>query len=132
MKASIILASAAALFTTALAAPATARSTPVVFTVQLANHQSGKNANRDVTVNRDAVTLGQLSGDAFGPQVIANSLQAVTPGAGGNNVRCEVKNPAYPGQTFALNAWNTFIDLDGNFNSAAPIDVTQFTIKCNL
>ncbi|KAI4933687.1 uncharacterized protein J4E92_003355 [Alternaria infectoria] len=132
MKASIILASAATLFASALAAPFIARNAPLIFTVQLANEQSGKNANRDVIVGKDAVTFGQLFGDAFGPQVLATSLQAVTPGAGGNNVECEVKHPNYPGQTFALNATNTFIDLDGKFNAAIPTDVTSFTIECKV
>lgn len=132
MKASIILASAASLFVSALAAPSIARNAPLVFTVQLANEQSGKNANRDVIVDNGAITLGHLFGDDFGPQVFATSLQAVTPGANGNNVECEVKNPNYPGQTFALNAWNTFIDLDGNSNTAIPTEVTSFTIECKV
>ncbi|KAH6870347.1 hypothetical protein BKA58DRAFT_174829 [Alternaria rosae] len=132
MKASMILASAATLFASALAAPSIARNAPLTFTVQLANEQSGKNANRDVIVGKDAVTLGQLFGDAFGPRVFANSLQAVTPGAGGNNIKCEVKNPNYPGQTFALNSWNTFIDLDENSNAAILVDVTSFTIECKV
>ncbi|KAI4645149.1 hypothetical protein J4E93_005949 [Alternaria ventricosa] len=85
-----------------------------------------------VFVGNNAVTFGQLFGDAFGPQVLATSLQAVTPGAGGNNVKCEVKNPNYPGQTYALNAWNTFIDLDGNSKAAISTDVTFFTIKCKV
>jgi len=85
-----------------------------------------------VFVGNNAVTFGQLFGDAFGPQVLATSLQAVTPGAGGNNVKCEVKNPNYPGQTYALNAWNTFIDLDGNSKAAIPTDVTSFTIECKV
>jgi hypothetical protein len=132
MKASMIIASAAALFSSALAAPAIARDAPLVFTVQLANDQSGKNANADVIVNNAAVTFGQLFGGAFGPQVWATSLQAVSPGAGGNNVQCVVKDPNYPGQAIALNAWNTFIDLDGNVNVATPTDVTYFTIECQL
>ncbi|KAI4956986.1 hypothetical protein J4E86_005458 [Alternaria arbusti] len=132
MKASIILASAATLFASVLAAPSIARNTSLFFTVQLANEQSGRNANRDVIVGNGAITLGHLFGDDFGPQVFATSLQAVTPGTGGNNVQCEVKNPNYPGQTFALNAWNTFIDLDGNHNAAIPTDVTSFTIECKV
>ncbi|KAI4632302.1 uncharacterized protein J4E87_001774 [Alternaria ethzedia] len=132
MKASVILASAATLFASALAAPSIARNAPLIFTVQLANEQSGKNANRDVIVGKEAVTFGQLFGDAFGSQVLATSLQAITPGVGGNNVKCEVKNPNYPGQIFALNERNTFIDLDGNHNVAIPTDVTSFTIECKV
>lgn len=128
----MILASAATLFASALAAPSIARNAPLAFTVQLANEQSGKNANRDVLVGNNAITFGQLFGDTFGPQVFANSLQAVTPGAGGNNIKCEVNNPNYPGQTFALNSWNTFIDLDGNSNAAILVDVTSFTIECKV
>jgi len=132
MKGSIILASAATLFASAHAAPSITRNAQLAFTVQLANEQSGRNANRDVIVGKDAVTFGQLFGDAFGPQVFATSLQVVTPGAGGNSVQCEVKNPNYPGQTFALSATNTFIDLDGNRNAAIPTDVTSFTIECKV
>ncbi|KAI4702321.1 hypothetical protein J4E81_002684 [Alternaria sp. BMP 2799] len=132
MKASIILAFAATLFASVLAAPSIAHNAPLIFTVQLANEQSGKNANRDVIVGKDAVTFGQLFGDALGSQVLATSLQAVTPGAGGNNINCEIKNPNYPGQTFVLNAWNTFIDLDGKSNAAIPTDVTSFTIACKV
>ncbi|CAG5156387.1 uncharacterized protein ALTATR162_LOCUS4185 [Alternaria atra] len=132
MKASMIIASAAALFTSVLAAPAIARDAPLAFTVQLANDQSGKNANANVIVNNAAVTFGQLFGSAFGTPVLATSLQAVSPGAGGNKVQCVVKDPNHPGQAIALNAWNTFIDLDGNVNAAKPIDVTYFTIECQL
>jgi hypothetical protein len=132
MKASTILFSAAAFFTSALAAPATTRSAPLAFSVQLANDQSGKNANRNVIVNDPAVNFGQLFGDAFGHPVFATSLQAVTPGVGGNNVRCEVNNPYYPYQHWPLNAQNTFIGLDGDANAARVIDVTAFTIKCTL
>ncbi|EUC45466.1 hypothetical protein COCMIDRAFT_95511 [Bipolaris oryzae ATCC 44560] len=132
MKASMIISSAALFFAGALAAPATARSAPINFTVQLANDLSGKNANADVPVNGGARTFGQLFGAAFGPKVLATSLQAVSPGAGGNNVHCVIINPAAPAYGVVLNSWNTFVDLDGNVQKAVETDVTAFTIECFL
>ncbi|RMZ73445.1 hypothetical protein GMOD_00007954 [Pyrenophora seminiperda CCB06] len=137
MKASTILATITTLAATTLAAPSAAttlrRSTdsaPVVFKVQLTNDVSGKNANADIIPNSGIQTFGQLFGATFGNPVLATSLQAVTPGAGGNNVRCVVRNPAVYGDIY-LNAWNTFVDLDGT-PKAVPVDVTQFTIACTL
>ncbi|EOA87527.1 hypothetical protein ACJQWK_08873 [Exserohilum turcicum] len=132
MKTTMIISAAALLFSGAFAAPAVARSDPVYFTVQLANDQTGKNANADVAVNTGPVTFGRLFGAAFGTPVKATSLQAVTPGAGGNNVRCVVYSPANTLYGRPLNAWNTFIDLDGDFTKSTPIDVTDFTISCEL
>lgn len=127
MKTTMILSSAALFFAGALAAPA-----PLVFKVQLANDQSGKNANVDVPVDGVTRTFGQLWGGVFGTPVIATSLQAVSPGAGGNNVMCVVTDPAKPGLSMPLNARNTFIDLDGQVGKAVPTDVTGFTINCKL
>ncbi|EUC31302.1 hypothetical protein COCCADRAFT_38550 [Bipolaris zeicola 26-R-13] len=132
MKASMIISSAALFFAGALAAPATARSASTVFTVQLANDLSGKNANADVPVNGGARTFGQLFGAAFGPKVLATSIQAVSPGAGGNNVQCVLIDPAAPAFGVVLNSWNTFVDLDGNVDKAIETDVTAFTIECFL
>lgn len=125
MQPSTILFTLSALAASALAAPA-----PVVFKVQLSNDQSGRNANVDIIPNSGPQTFGQLWGGAFGTPVLATSLQAVTPGAGGNNVRCIVRNPAV-GADIYLNAWNTYIDLDGT-TKAVPVDVTAFTISCTL
>jgi len=130
MKASTILATIFTLAASTLAAPAVTRDAPVVFKVQLSNDFSGKNANVDIVPNSGAKTFGQLFGGAFGTPVMATSLQAVTPGAGNSNVRCIVRNPAVYGDLY-LNAWNTFIDLDGT-PKAVQVDVTAFTIDCAL
>ncbi|KAF1939505.1 hypothetical protein EJ02DRAFT_456908 [Clathrospora elynae] len=133
MKASIIITAAATLFSSAsLAAPTTTRSADaLVFKVQLTNDITGANANGDIIVNNPAISLGLLFGQP-GSRLFATSLQAVSPGAGGNNIACVVKNPAVASQVFPLNAWNTFIDLDGNPNQAIQTDVTDFTIECQL
>ncbi|EDU40792.1 hypothetical protein PtrSN002B_002806 [Pyrenophora tritici-repentis] len=130
MKPSTILATLTTFAATTLAAPSLPRDAPVVFKVQLSNDQSGKNANVDIIPNTGAKTFDQLFGSAFGNPVLATSLQAVTPGAGGNNVRCVVRNPAVYGDIY-LNAWNTFVDLDVT-SEARPMDVTAFTIECSL
>lgn len=132
MKTTMMLSSAALFFAGALAAPSAAPPAPLVFKVQLANDFSGKNANADVPVDGAKRTFGQLFGAAFGSPVVATSLQAVSPGAGGNNVQCVIINPAAPQIGVALNAWNTFIDLDGVVGKAIPTDVTAFTIECKL
>jgi hypothetical protein len=133
MQFSMLIATISALASSSLAAPAVTRqATPVTFGVQLSNDISGKTANADIDVNNGPVTFGQLFGGAFGTPVVASSLQAVSPGAGGNNVQCVVRNPAVPGSAFYLSAWNTFIDLDGNVNGAFPDDVTAFTAECTL
>jgi hypothetical protein len=116
-----------------LAAPATTRQAPpLTFGVQLSNDITGQTDNAEIMVNDGIFTFGELFGAVFGTPVVASSLQAINPGAGGNNVHCVVKNPAVTDQAFTLNAWNTFIDLDGNVNGAFPDDVTAFTVECQL
>ncbi|KAE8836727.1 hypothetical protein PTNB73_04682 [Pyrenophora teres f. teres] len=128
MKPSTLLATLTTLATTTLAAPSLPHDTPVIFKVQLSNDLSGKNANVDIVPNTGAKTFAQLFGPAFGSPVLATSLQAVTPGA--TNVRCVVRNPAVYGDLY-LNAWNTFVDLDGT-PQAKPVDVSAFSIECSL
>jgi hypothetical protein len=133
MQFSMIIATISALAGSALSAPATTRgANPLLFGIQLSNDISGQPSNANIIVNNPSVTLGELFGSDFGTQVLATSLQAVSPGAGGNNVQCVIKNPDVPGQAFYLSAWNTFIDLDGNVDEAIPTDVTAFTIECQL
>ena len=131
MKTSTILTTFTTLFTTALAAPALPRQVAQPFTIHLANGVSMQTANADVIVNNGPVTFGQLFSATFGPQVLATSLQNVTPGAG-NLVQCTVANPANLEFEAVLTAFNTFIDLDGNVEQDVPTDVTAFTIECEL
>jgi hypothetical protein len=133
MQFSIVIATLSALAGSSLAAPAVTRqTTPLTFSVQLSNDISGQTANAEIPINTDPVTFGELFGGAFGTPVVASSLQAVSPGAGGNNVQCVIKNPAVTGSAFYLSAWNTFIDLDGDVDGAFPDDVTAFTAECHL
>ena len=123
----MMLSSAALFFASAFAAPA-----PVLFKVQLSNDFTGKNADVDIAVNSGPHTFGQLFSGTFGAQVLATSIQAVSPGAGGNKVQCDIINRGTPAIHAYLNSWNTFVDLDGNPNKATPTDVTGFTIECQL
>ncbi|KAF1837707.1 hypothetical protein BDW02DRAFT_595371 [Decorospora gaudefroyi] len=125
MKASVLLATASTLLSTAFAAPT--GTNPLKYTLQLANDQTGKNHNVDIYVNYGGFSFGELWGDSFGTPVIATSLQAVTPGVGGGNVRCGV----YGGRNFwELNAQRTYIDLDADPNKLVQTDVTNYYIYC--
>jgi hypothetical protein len=135
MKTSIISA-ATLLFSSAMAAPRFAyrqvSTAQLQFNVQLSNDISGANAQAPVNVNAAAVTLSSLFPNEDGSRIFATSLQAVTPGVGGGNVLCAVINPLDPNIAFRLNGKNTFVDFDGNNEVAVQVDVTDFSIECQL
>ncbi|OAL02257.1 hypothetical protein IQ06DRAFT_292957 [Phaeosphaeriaceae sp. SRC1lsM3a] len=136
MKSSTIIASAAALFGTALAAPhLAARQTPTTdlfFVIQVTSDVSGASVNAAVPVNAPQASTfgGLLAGTYFSKnnngRIKASSLLAVTPGVGGNAVQCTFNN------ALTLNSTVTFIDLDGNPATAIDVDITDATIECEL
>lgn len=128
----MILASTAALFSTAFAAPryATRQASPVLFNVALTNDLSGASQTAAIEVNGGAFLFSSLfDADANG-RVVATSIQAVNPGAGLGNVACAIIDPVNPDEAFRLNFQTTFVDFDGNNEAAIPVDVTDFTIAC--
>ncbi|KAL5117410.1 hypothetical protein ACEQ8H_004726 [Pleosporales sp. CAS-2024a] len=135
MKSSMIIASAAALFSTVFAAPHVAvrqATEQLYFVIQVSDDISGANVNVGVPVNApQASTFGALlAGTDFANRnngrILASSLMAVTPGVGGGNVRCLYNN------ALTLSSTTTWIDLDGNPSQAIDVDITNATIECNL
>jgi hypothetical protein len=134
MKKSGIVASMVALFGSvpAAARPAKDQSDPFEFNISLSDDITGENRIKPVRVNGGAVTLGSLFAGQRDDRIFATSLQAVNPGVGNGNVLCAIINPLDPENALRLNSQSTFVDFDCNNESAAQIDVTDFTVACEL
>jgi hypothetical protein len=133
MEAALSLASAVLAFgTTAAASCAGPAGAGLTFDISLSDDITGENQVQPVRVNGGAVTLGSLFAGQADDRIFATSLQAVSPGAGGGNVLCAIINPLDAGNALRLNAEATFVDLDGDGEAAVQVDVTDFTIACEL
>ncbi|KAL6707260.1 hypothetical protein ACN47E_004248 [Coniothyrium glycines] len=134
MKAAI-LSAATLFFAPALAAPRfqyrDVSTQQLQFNINLSNDISGEDAQAGVNVNAAAVTLGALFPNE-GHRIFATSLQALNPGVGGGNVLCAVIDPLDLENAFPLNARDTFVDFDRDNGVARQVDVTDFTIECQL
>lgn len=134
MKPSMILATAAALFTSALATPTlSSRQAPQFFTFSLSDDITGTSAARSVVVNAGPVRLGDLF--SWSPlvkngRVIATSAQNLNPTGGA--VKCVFIDPKVPDAAIRLNDQVTFANLDGNDAAAIETDVSDFTFQCEL
>ncbi|KAH7411964.1 hypothetical protein DE146DRAFT_641898 [Phaeosphaeria sp. MPI-PUGE-AT-0046c] len=136
MKSSMIIASAAALFSTVLAAPHLATrqapATELFFVIQVSDDISGANVNAAVPVNApQSTTFGALlAGTYFSKnnngRIKASSLLAVTPGVGGGAVQCTIND------ALTLNSTINFIDIDGNPATAIDVDITDLKVECEL
>ncbi len=129
MKATIF-ASAAVLFTVALAAPTLkTRQDASTFTLQLSDDMSGLTDSRPVAIDAGPINLGEhFPSSTLAPNgtLIATSALNSSPGL---PVTCTIVDPI-SGATFQLDQQLTYADLDGNPNQAIPTDITDFTIDC--
>jgi hypothetical protein len=133
MKAALSLASAVMAFgTTAAASCAGPAASGLAFDISLSDDITGENQVQPVRVNGGAVTLGSLFAGQAGDRIFATSLQAVSPGVAGGNVLCAIVNPLDADNALRLNAEATFVDLDGDGGAAVQVDVTDFTVACEL
>ncbi|EOA82671.1 hypothetical protein ACJQWK_04375 [Exserohilum turcicum] len=104
----------------------------LTFDVALSDDITGENQVKPVSVNGGAFTLGSLFAGQADDRIFATSLQAVSPSAGSGNILCVISNPLDAKNVLLLNAEATFVDLDGNEDAAVQVDVTDFTIACEV
>lgn len=132
MKTALSLALAVQALSAAATSCASSAAPSLTFDIALSDDITGENQVQPVLVNGGAVTLGSLFAGQADDRIFATSLQAVSPGAGGGNVLCAVANPLDAKNVLRLNAEATFVDLDGDKDAAVQVDVTDFTIACEM
>ncbi|OAL45488.1 hypothetical protein IQ07DRAFT_591297 [Pyrenochaeta sp. DS3sAY3a] len=135
MKASII-ASAATLFASALAAPTVSarQAASNVFVLKLTNDITGASDTTGVIVNAGPITFSELFW--WSPnllqngRVVATSAENLNPGQVAG-VLCIITDTTNNIVT-PINERVTFVQVDNNAEAAIPTDVSNFTIECQL